>query len=237
MNARFLRNLFRAVLAVLCCLSLCPGFTYASENTAAVNDGMIYPSSYAVGSGGSVKMTASWSDGAVVSGKDKDLLPDYTITGPDTGRFPDDLRMDIEVTGGSVYLKRIEITPAAGSRVESVLIKEGPDGEWIQKGKITSYEFTQDVNAFVVIFRQTSSSKASSADADSVITSSGDSASETGYSGKPASEEPDSLLPSGIVSAGGGGNSTAWTVGLAFLAISVSILVSILLIRRRLLRK
>ncbi|MHB1453310.1 MAG: hypothetical protein ACYCYM_05065 [Saccharofermentanales bacterium] len=142
---------------ILICLSAYATGTVHADSLGS-EAGFIFPTVYSVGKGGSVMMYIFASADAVIAGDDAvNMETGLLITGFAAGEYPDDENHKINVSKGHISLDRIDIIPAAGYIIDSVMIKEGVDGIWKFKDDITSYDFSDGANSFVVIFKPISS--------------------------------------------------------------------------------
>ncbi|MHB8961811.1 MAG: hypothetical protein ACYC5K_01485 [Saccharofermentanales bacterium] len=173
---------------ILVCMPLAEdGAAYADSLSGG--DGFVYPATYSVGKGGSVTMYIHASEDLVISGVDTALFTTgITVTGFAAGKYPDDEINGIAVTEGHISLERIKIVPEEGYSIDNVMIKEGEEGIWISKDNISSYDFSDDVNAFIVIFRLMASSQTPSSQPGSSDTGSR-SGSITALSADPSSAQ------------------------------------------------
>jgi hypothetical protein len=171
------RGTFSRVLAfiqavVFVGLLLTAGGTACAESLSS-EDKPVYPSTYSVGKGGRVTMFVHASDDLAISGVDPAVFTSgFTVYGFASGEYPDDEDPQIIITKGHISLDRIEIVPDKGYSIDNVMVKEGDAENWSYMGKIATYDFKDDVNAFIVIFRlvapsQTPAASGSVSDASS----------------------------------------------------------------------
>ncbi len=158
------KRVFAAMISMTAALLLAwttfPVRAASETGSDSVAGGFLYPSEYAVGKGGYAILYAYRSPDTVVSGIEESLFTDgMKVTGYASGRFPDDTDPAVTVASGTVSLGMVRIFASEGFVIQSVLIRDSVDGQWEDKGAISSYRFQGDENSIAIIFKQIDSSR------------------------------------------------------------------------------